>query len=82
MNGVIVFWRSADQKPLLDNMRGDAGEFPNCRCSPEPILDVDDLTKTTYKVYNYLTDKVMTMNKKELIDHLERGNLTWQTKII
>lgn len=76
MNGVVVFWKSADQKPLLDNMRGDAGEFPNCRCSPEPILDVDDLTKTTYKVYNYLTDKVITMNKKDLIDNLERGNLS------
>lgn len=76
MNGVVVFWKSADQKPLLDNMRGDAGEFPNCRCSPEPILDADDLTKTTYKVYNYLTDKVITMNKKELIDNLERGNLS------
>lgn len=76
MNGVVVFWKSADQKPLLDNMRGDAGEFPNCRCSPEPILDADDLTKTSYKVYNYLSDKITTMSKTELIEHLEKGNIT------
>ena len=44
MNNVIVFWRPDSQKPLLDKMRGNAGEFPNCRCTPIAILDENDLT--------------------------------------
>jgi len=75
MDGVVVFWRQEGQKPLLDNMRGDAGEFPNCRCSPQPIVDTDDLTKSVYKVYNYSTDSVISMNKSELIKALEKGSL-------
>lgn len=67
MNGVIVFWRPDNQKPLLDNMRGNAGEFPNCRCSPLPILDESDLTKANYKVYDFKTDKIISMSKKQLI---------------
>lgn len=73
MNGVIVFWKY--QKPLLDNMRGHAGEFPNCRCSPQPILDTDDLTKSTYRVYNYHTDSLMTMSRKEVIHMLQNGQI-------
>lgn len=69
MNGVIVFW--SHQKPLLDNMRGHAGEFPNCRCSPEPILDEDDLTKSSYKVYNFNTDSIVTMSRSELLELIE-----------
>ena len=46
MNGVIVFWRPDNQKPLLDKMRGNAGEFPNCRCTPLPILDENDITES------------------------------------
>ena len=52
---------------LLDNMRGNAGEFPNCRCDPQAIFDEDDLDKNQYKVYDYKTDKVITMSKNELI---------------
>lgn len=66
MNGVVVFWRPDTQKPLLDNMRGNAGEFPNCRCDPQAIFDEDDLDKNQYKVYDYKTDKVITMSKNEL----------------
>lgn len=75
MNGVIVFYRPAMQKPLLDGMRGNAGEFPNCRCSMEPIVDVEDLTKSTYKVYDYRIDKIITMTRKKLVEALERGSL-------
>ena len=74
MNGVVVFWKF--NKPLLDKMRGHAGEFPNCRCSPLPIFDEDDLTKSRYKVYNYHTDSLIEMSKTELIEALKRGYLT------
>lgn len=75
MNGVIVFWRPDAQKPLLDNMRGNAGEFPNCRCTPQPIVDINDLDKPYYKVYDYNTDNIITMSKKQLIEALEKGTL-------
>lgn len=79
MDGVIVFWREDLQKPLLDNMRGDAGEFPNCRCDAEPIVDIDDLRIQTYKVYNYHTDKIVTMSHRSLVEALKAGKLS--TKI-
>lgn len=73
MNGVIVFWNF--NKPLLDNMRGHAGEFPNCRCAPQPIVDVDELTESYYRVYDYRIDKVITMSKKMLLEALSQGHL-------
>ena len=73
MNGVIVFWNF--NKPLLDNMRGHAGEFPNCRCSPQPIFDEEDLQKPFYKVYDYRNNNIISMNKKDLIEALKRGQL-------
>lgn len=73
MNGVIVFWKHA--KPELDGMVGGAGEYPNCRCSPQPIVDIDDLTKYSYSVYDYRVHKIITMKKNELIEALKRGKL-------
>ena len=35
MEGQFVPW---DKPPTLDNMQGHAGEFPNCRCYPEPVV--------------------------------------------
>ena len=76
MNGVVVFWRDNElEKPFLDNMYGNAGEFPNCRCAPEPIFDKNDLTKSTYKVYNYNTHKIISMSKSQLLYHLENSYL-------
>lgn len=75
MNDVVVFWRQESQKPLLDNMRGNAGEFPNCRCSPQPIVDIDDLTDSQYKVYDYRSDRVITLTKKQLVTALNAGQL-------
>ena len=75
MNGVIVFWRPDAEKPLLDNMRGDAGEFPNCRCDAQPNVDIDDFTNARYKVYNYHTDKVEGMSKIDLINAIQKGEL-------
>jgi SPP1 gp7 family putative phage head morphogenesis protein len=35
MEGKFVRW---DSPPTLDGMTGHAGEFPNCRCYPEPVI--------------------------------------------
>lgn len=75
MNGVIVFWKDEMHKPLLDNMRGNAGEFPNCRCDTEPIVDLDQLSKSNYKVYDYRIDKVVTMSKNDVIKAFEQKQL-------
>lgn len=75
MNGVVVFWRPEYQKPLLDGMRGDAGEFPNCRCAANPIVNVKRLEQSVYKVYDYRNDKIITMSKTKLIEHLQNGSL-------
>jgi len=37
MDGVIVAW--ANPPTLSDGMTGHAGEFPNCRCYAEPLID-------------------------------------------
>lgn len=76
MNGVIVFWRQNKlEQPLLDNMNGNAGCFPNCRCSPNPIFDENDLNKYNYKVYDYRNNKIIRMSKNELLDALKQGHL-------
>lgn len=75
MNGVIVFWRSGFEKPFIDNMYGDAGEFPNCRCNPGAILDESDLTKQEYTVYDYKSKKLIKMTKSELLVCIEAKHL-------
>ena len=75
MNDVIVFWRSDLEKPLLDEMYGNAGEFPNCRCSPQPILDENDITNSWYKVYDYRQHKIISLGKNELIKAMQNGGL-------
>jgi SPP1 gp7 family putative phage head morphogenesis protein len=42
MEGKFVRW---DSPPTLDGMTGHAGEFPNCRCYPEPVI-ANDAGKT------------------------------------
>lgn len=76
MDGVIVFWRDLlTEKPHLDGMFGNAGEFPNCRCAPQPIVDADQLTEQSYKVYDYRTQKIITISKNNLIKALQIGHL-------
>lgn len=75
MNGVVVFWRPEDEKPRLDNMSGNAGEYPNCRCSPQPIVDTDDLKQSWYNVYDYHQHKVVRMSKADLISAIKNGSL-------
>ncbi|WP_165078081.1 MULTISPECIES: phage minor head protein [unclassified Desulfovibrio] len=39
MEGKFVKW---SDPPRLDGMTGHAGEFPNCRCYPEPVIPRSD----------------------------------------
>lgn len=74
MNKCIVFWSNDDnKKPHIDNMIGNAGEFPNCRCSPEPIFDISDIEKSNghYKIYDVYTHKIKYISKKELVSILQ-----------
>lgn len=77
MNGVYVFWKDKnEEKPLLDEMYGNAGEFPNCRCVCVPIFDLTGKNdKSSYEVYDYKAHKVITMSKKQLEEKIkkERG---------
>ena len=76
MDGVIVWWKPINgNKPLLDNMRGNAGEFPNCRCSPEPMLDESDFTSNWYRVYDYNTDTIIRLSKTNLLEKIKTGSL-------
>lgn len=75
MNNVIVFWRPDNEKPILDKMQGNAGEFPNCRCTAQAIFDEDDFPDNHYKVYDYRTHKVVTMKTKDLLEAMKKGQL-------
>ena len=75
MNGVVVFWREGTERPKLDDMYGNPGEFPNCRCSPNPILDEDDLTENSYKLYDYRLHKIVRISKKDLISAMKYNQL-------
>lgn len=75
MNDVLVFWRPDDEKPLLDKMRGNAGEFPNCRCHVLPVFDESDLHSNMIKVYDYRTNKIIKMSKKNVSEALKEGQL-------
>lgn len=75
MNNVVVFWRDdEEEKPHLDNMYGNAGEFPNCRCDCSSIvLPKVQLTRNSYKVYNYKTEKIEQISKKKLLEMIEEA---------
>lgn len=75
MDGVIVFWRPQNEKPILDKMQGNAGEFPNCRCTTIALFDEDDLKDSTYKVYDYRQFKIVTMSRKKLLESIKKGSL-------
>ena len=71
MDGVLVLWMDNLHKPLRDGMRGNAGEFPNCRCDIEPLFDFDELTSSMYKVYNPNTDTIQTLTKAQTIEFIK-----------
>lgn len=74
MMNVVVFWRKDKEKPCLDKMFGNAGEFPNCRCRCEAIVIPNiQLKNSNYKVYNYKIQKIVTLTKKELFEKIEKA---------
>ena len=75
MNNVIVFWRKDSEKPLLDDMRGNAGEFPNCRCAPQPLFDERDLTENMYNVYDYRIDRIVKMTRQQLLNCIKNKQI-------
>lgn len=75
MNGVIVFWRPENEKPHLDNMIGDAGEYPNCRCDALPNVDINDFKDARYKVYDYRQHKIISMTRNQLVAAIQKGGL-------
>ena len=46
MEGKYVRW---DSPPTIDGMTGHAGEFPNCRCYPEPVVPKGEKDGGVYK---------------------------------
>ena len=69
MDDVIVPWNSPPSPELLTNLppaKGNAyyhaGEIYNCRCYPEPLLEVSDV-RWPHKVY-YL-GKIQTMTRQQ-----------------
>lgn len=48
MEGVFVKW---SEQPTIDGMTGHAGDFPNCRCYPEPVVPREDAAGKKAGVY-------------------------------
>lgn len=40
MDNVLVFWST---RLTLDKMNGHAGEYPNCRCTSIPVVELEDI---------------------------------------
>lgn len=68
MEGVLVFWDNPPSPETLVNEEyvGNyhAGEIWNCRCYPEPIVDIEDI-KFPVKVFR--NNKIVRMNKHDLL---------------
>ena len=64
MDGVVVFWNDAPSPEQLIGVKSKlgryhAGDSPNCRCYPEPVLDLNDI-KWPAKVYAHGSISYMT----------------------
>lgn len=66
MDGVIVAWNDPPSPEALIHMKNygeyHAGEFPNCRCYPAPLLNYEDVT-WPHKVYHDGRIQMMTLAK-------------------
>lgn len=69
MEGKFVRW---DQPPVLDTMTGHAGEFPNCRCYPEPVIPKTDTRKTFAPALPTESDEKAHL-ARPLLSEWERG---------
>ena len=67
MEGVLIFWDNPPSPETLVNEQyvGNyhAGEIWNCRCYPEPIIDIEDIN---FPVKVFRNNKLIKMNKNDL----------------
>lgn len=66
MNGVLVSWSDPPSPEALIHMKNyghyHAGDFPNCRCYPAPLIDYEDVS-WPHKVYHNGRIQMMTLAK-------------------
>jgi hypothetical protein len=67
MDGVLICWSNAPSPEQLDNIKSSLGHYhagncPNCRCYPEPVVSLK-LLKFPVKVYT--GGKIVRMGKAE-----------------
>lgn len=70
MEGRFVSW---DSPPRLDGMTGHAGEFPYCRCYPEPVIPKGDDTRKTFSPALPTQAQEKARGEKRLLTHWERS---------
>lgn len=71
MEGKFVRW---DDPQRLDGMVGHAGEFPNCRCYPEPVIPREDAPAAAPRAY-----RSPLPTAEEVAEDPQRGLLsTWE----
>lgn len=68
MEGKFVKWA---EPPTLDGMTGHAGEFPNCRCYPEPVIPRSD-SKGFYRTALPTQEEERESGKKQLLTQWEK----------
>lgn len=69
MEGKFVKW---SEPPTLDGMTGHAGEFPNCRCYPEPVIPRSD-GKGVYRPALPTQEEERKSGQKRLLTQWEKA---------
>lgn len=69
MEGKFVKW---SEPPTLDGMTGHAGEFPNCRCYPEPVIPRSD-GKGVYRPMLPTQEEERESGQKRLLTQWEKA---------
>ncbi|MEG1565334.1 MAG: phage minor head protein [Bacilli bacterium] len=84
LDNVLVFWNDAvtfnytTQQGSVSSMHGHCGEFPNCRCIPLAIFDLDDI-HFPVRVAEDLIINTKSKNGKELVN-IQSGRIATYTK--
>ena len=83
MEGKYVSW---DSPPRLDGMTGHAGEFPYCRCYPEPVIPRGKGTRKTLAVPLPTQGQEKARGEQRLLTHWERslpqGQQSWPEVVL
>ena len=70
MEGRFIPW---DAPPTLDGMTGHAGEFPYCRCYPEPVIPKGDDTRKTFAPFLPTRAQEEATGQKRLLTQWEKS---------